>query len=270
MRHSKPFGSWKSPITSDLIVAGTIGLGEILLYGEDIFWIESRPSEAGRSVIVRRTPDGNTSDVTPPGFNARTTAHEYGGGSYIVDDDTVYFSNFTDQQLYRQRLGQSPERITSAEKIRFADGVLDHRRNQIYCVQEDHSAGGRDAVNTIVKVNIAGNTSGEVIVSGNEFYSSPRLSPDGKRLAWLTWNHPNMPWDGTELWVGELDDNGRILGARLIAGGKSESVFQPKWSPRGVLHFVSDRSGWWNLYRWVDDRIESLTEIEAEFGAPQW
>lgn len=265
-----PYGSWKSPITSDLIVAGTITLSEITLNGEDIYWIEGRPAEGGRSVIVRRTPDGNIADVTPPGFNARTTVHEYGGGAYIVDSGTVYFSNFADQQLYSQAPGQAPQPITLAEKMRYADGVIDRRRNLMFCVREDHTASDRDAVNTLVKVDLAGDSGGEVIVSGNDFYSSPRLSPDGKRLAWLTWNHPNMPWDGCELWVGDLDEEGRIVRATLVAGNKAESIFQPQWSPGGILHFVSDRTGWWNLYRASDSAAEPLTEKDVEFGAPQW
>ena len=264
------YGSWKSPITSDLIVAGTIGLGEIALDGEDVYWIESRPSESGRSVIVRRTPDGAVTDVTPPGFNARSTVHEYGGGAYFVDAGTVYFSNFTDQRLYRQGPGEPPRPLTSTEKMRYADGVIDRRRDLIYCIREDHTEGGRDAINTIVKIDLDGDASGEVIASGNDFYSSPRLSPDGSRLAWLTWNHPNMPWDGTELWVGELDQSGRIARSEIVAGGKGESIFQPEWSPGGVLHFVSDRTGWWNLYRLSEGGIESLCEMAAEFAAPQW
>ena len=265
-----PYGSWKSPITSDLIVTGTIGLGEITLDGNDTYWIESRPSEGGRNVIVRRTADGDTADVTPPGFNARTTVHEYGGGAYFVDAGTVYFSNFADQLLYRQAPGEPPRPITSTVRMRYADGVIDHRRNLAYCVREDHTGGGRDAINTLVKINLEGDSSGELIVSGNDFYSSPRLSPNEDRLAWLSWNHPNMPWDGTELWVGELDEAGRIAGARIIAGGQSESIFQPEWSPGGVLHFVSDRTGWWNLYRASDGGVESLCEKSAEFGGPQW
>ncbi len=265
-----PFGSWKSPITSDLIVAGTIGLGEIAVDGGDVYWIESRPSEGGRSVIVRRAPDGTITDITPHGFNSRTTVHEYGGGAYIIDSGTVYFSNFGDQRLYRQAPGETPQPITSTEKMRYADGLVDSRRNLIYCVREDHSQGGRDAINTLVKINLAGDACGEPIVSGNDFYSSPRLSPDGNRLAWLTWSHPNMPWDGCEVWVGELNDAGRIDRAEIVGGGKNESIFQPQWSPGGVLHFVSDRTGWWNLYRLSDSGVEPLCEIEAEFGAPQW
>ena len=265
-----PYGSWKSPITSDLIVAGTIGLGEIALEGDNTYWIESRPSEGGRSVIVRRSAEGDISDVTPAGFNARTTVHEYGGGAYMVSGGTVYFSNFTDQQLYRQAPGESPQPLTSTPKMRYADGVIDHRRNLIYCVREDHTEGGRDAINTLVKISLGGDSSGAVIASANDFYSSPRLSPDGNRLAWLSWDHPNMPWDGTELWVGQLDNAGRITGASIIAGGKTESIYQPEWSPDGRLHFVSDRTGWWNLYRVSDGAVESLCQKAVEFGAPQW
>jgi dipeptidyl aminopeptidase/acylaminoacyl peptidase len=269
-RIAASYGSWKSPITSDVIVAGTIGLGEIALDGNDIYWIESRPSEGGRNVIVRRTPDGAIADVIPAGFNARTTVHEYGGGAYFVHAGSVYFSNYADQQLYRQAPGGAPQPITSTEKMRYADGVIDHRRNVVYSVREDHTEGGRDAINTLVKINLGGDAAGEVIVSGNDFYSSPRLSPDGNRLAWLAWSHPNLPWDGTELWVGNLDESGRIVSAEIIAGGQNESIFQPEWSPAGVLHFVSDRTGWWNLYRSSERGIESLCQRAAEFGAPQW
>ena len=209
-------------------------------------------------------------DITPPGFNSRTTVHEYGGGAYFVDAGTVYFSNFADQQLYRLEGDQTPRAITSTPKMRYADSVLDKERNLIFCVREDHTEGGRDAINTLTKIDLTGDAAGEAIVSGNDFYSSPRLSPNRKQLAWLTWNHPNMPWDGTELWIGKLDAAGRIAASRRVAGGKAESIFQPEWSPGGVLHFVSDRKGWWNLYRVGDDGIESLYEMSAEFGAPQW
>jgi len=265
-----PYGSWKSPITSDLIVAGVISLGDLAVENEDIYWIESRPGEGGRSVIVRRTVDGAVSDVIPAGFNARTTVHEYGGGSYLVNRRTVYFSNFSDQRLYKLSPGSSPEPITSARKMRYADTVLDDKRNRLICVREDHTEGVRDAINTLCSVGLEGETEGEVLVSGSDFYSNPRISPDGKQLAWLSWNHPNMPWDGCELWVGEFDERGQIETARLVAGGKTESIFQPEWSPSGVLHFVSDKTGWWNLYRLVEGKLEALYEKEAEFGAPQW
>ncbi|HEV2915598.1 MAG TPA: S9 family peptidase [Pyrinomonadaceae bacterium] len=265
-----PYGSWKSPITSDLIVTGSIGLHQSTLDGEDVYWTEMRPSEGGRSVIVRRSADGRTEDVTPPPFNSRTRVHEYGGGDYLVADGTLYFSNFSDQRIYRQRMGQTPEAITPAVEMRYADAVSDARRNRLVCVREDHTEAGREAVNTLVSIDLEGEDSGRVIASGNDFYSSPRLSADGSRLAFLTWNHPNMPWDGTELWVSELDEAGSVTRSVRVAGGLRESIFQPEWSADGTLHFISDRSGWWNLYRFSEGRVEPLCPMEAEFGQPQW
>jgi dipeptidyl aminopeptidase/acylaminoacyl peptidase len=265
-----PYGSWKSPITADLIVAGTVSLDQVVLDGQDVYWLEGRPAEAGRYVVVRRTPHGKTEDVTPAPFNARTRVHEYGGGSYTVADGVVYFSNFVDQRIYRQRPGELPTAITPEGKTRYADCVVDRRRQSLICVREDHSDPAHEAVNTIVRVPLAGNDAGQVLAAGNGFCSSPRLSPDGSRLAWLTWNHPNMPWDGTELWVGELDDAGTIQSPQRVAGGAAESIFQPEWSPDGTLYIVSDRSGWWNLYRWRDGKVEALAPREAEFGRPQW
>ncbi|HYV05695.1 MAG TPA: S9 family peptidase [Blastocatellia bacterium] len=269
-RKISPFGSWASPISSDLIVAGTIGLGDPAIDGGAVYWIESRPSEKGRSVVVRRRPDGQISDAIPAGFNARTTVHEYGGGAYLVDNGTVYFSNFADQRIYRQAVGSGPEPVTLSEKMYYSDGVIDRRRNRMIAIREDHTEPGRDATNTIVSINLAGDKDGTVLVSGNDFYSTPRLRPGGNQLAWLTWNHPNMPWDGCELWVAEVKEDGSLGAAEKVAGGESESIFQPEWSPEGVLHFVSDRTGWWNLYRRRQRDIEALCEMPAEFGAPQW
>lgn len=263
-----PYGSWKSPITSDLIVAGTIGLGGVRLDGEVVYWTEMRPTEAGRNVIVRRTPDGKTTDITPAPFNVRTRVHEYGGGSYLVHQGTVYFSNFADQRLYRQDADAEPVAITPEAALRYADGVVDTQRSRLICVREDHTDEG-EAVNTIASIRLDGNTDQQVLVSGSDFYSSPRLSPDGSQLAWLCWNHPNMPWDGTELWVASVTADGSLKGAQKIAGGISESVLEPQWSPDGVLYFVSDRSGWWNLYRWQGE-IEPLCPMDAEFGSPHW
>lgn len=266
----RPYGSWKSPVTSDLIVAETIGLGGTAIEGDDVYWMELRPKEGGRLVAVRRTQDGTTTDLTPMPFNARTRVHEYGGRAYVVAGGTAYFSNFADQRLYRQDPGAEPRPITPATALWYADYVVDRRRNLLFCVREDHTAPG-EAVNTLVTVQCGGDErGGEVIVSGNNFYSSPRLSPDGSRLAWLTWNHPNMPWDGTELWVGEVNADGSLGRADRVAGGLEESIFQPEWSPDGVLYFVSDRTGWWNLYRWREGNVEALRPMEAEFGEPQW
>lgn len=273
-KKATPYGSWKSPITSDLIVAGTIGLGEIAIEGDDIYWLENRPTEGGRYVLVKRTPDGRTTDVTPQPFNVRTRAHEYGGGAYVVAGGTIYFSNFADQRLYRQAPGAPPQPLTPAKGFRYADSIFDAPRNRLFCVREDHTVPGSEAVNTLVAVDVnpsqPDENPGELLVSGNDFYSSPRLSPDGKLLAWLTWKHPNLPWDGTELWVGEFLPDGRLGQAEHVAGGSEESIYQPEWSPDGILHFVSDRTGWWNLYGWRNGCAEALCEKAAEFGMPQW
>lgn len=273
-----PYGSWKSPITADLIVAGTVGLGGIALDGEDVYWTEGRPAEAGRNVIVRRTPDGKTTDVTPPPFNVRTRVHEYGGGSFTVKDGIIYFSNFADQRLYKQKAGTGePQPLTSAGDRRYADAVIDSLRSRIICVCEDHTAGGHEPVNTLVSINLENGEDVQLLASGSDFYSSPHLSPDHSQLAWLSWNHPNMPWDGTQLWVANIQDDGSLSEPQLVAGGVTESIFQPEWSPDGVLYFVSDRSGWWNFYRWQPNlgkggvwEVESLCAMEAEFGLPQW
>ena len=269
-RQVAPYGSWKSSITSDLIVASTVGLGEIALDGDDIYWIEMRPAEGGRNVVVRRRPDGRTEDLTPPQFNARTRVHEYGGGAFLVADGTVYFSHFGDHRLYRQLPGAPPEPLTPPGRWRYADGIVDRQRGGLICVREDHTDPSREAVNTLVRIDVTRPSEGRVLVSGNDFYSNPRLSPDGSRLAWLTWCHPNMPWDGTELWVAELREDGALARAERVAGGERESIFQPEWSPDGILHFVSDRTGWWNLYRRRGGATAPLCAMEAEFGAPQW
>ena len=267
-----PYGSWKSPITSDLIVQGTIGLSQPRIAGDDVYWMEMRPSERGRQVIVRRSANGETVDINPPDFNARTRVHEYGGGDYVVHDGAVYFSNFADQQIYRCTAGDTPARITNeveSDRLRYADAVMDAARNRLVAVREDHRQENHEAQNAIVAISTESGSE-TVLVSGNDFYSSPRVSPDGSRLAWLTWNHPNMPWDGCELWTGDISGDGSIGNQKVIAGGLRESIFQPEWSPDGVLYFVSDRSGWWNIYRAVNDDLECVCEMEAEFGVPQW
>jgi dipeptidyl aminopeptidase/acylaminoacyl peptidase len=263
-----PYGSWKSPITSDVIVQKTLMLGEPQLDGQDVYWLEGRPAEGGRYVLVRRTPDGAVSDVTPPGFNARTRVHEYGGAAALVRDGTVWFSNFADQRLYVQRPGAEPEPLSPPVDLRYANATLDAARQRLICVREDHTGEG-EAVNSVVAMPLSGGA-GDVLVSGSDFYAHPRLSPDGAWLAWLSWDHPRMPWDGTELWLAPVNTDGSPGDARLVAGGVDDAVFQPEWSPGGVLHFISDRGGWWNLYRCRDGHVEALHPKEADFGQPLW
>ena len=269
MSQEAPYGSWKSPITTDLITDQSISLVELAVDDQDIYWSESHPKEGGRYTIMQRTPDGKITERTPPEFYVRTTVHEYGGGAFTVVDGVIYFINFKDQHLYRQGIGQKPEVLTPASGYRYADLVFDRNRNRLICIREDHT-GNDEAINTIVSINPNGGDNGKVIIEGNNFYSSARVSPDGTKLAYLTWNHPNMPWDGCELWVADLDREGMPLRLKLVAGSKTESIFQPEWSPDSVLHFVGEASGWWNLYRWDSNKIEALYPMEAEFGEPQW
>jgi len=229
-----------------------------------------RPGEGGRLVVVRGPPGRPPSDVTPGGFNARTRVHEYGGGAYAVDAGTVWFSNFADQRLYRQEVAGPAQPITPQAPLRYADAVIDRSRRRMICVRDDHTAVGREAVNTLVGLDLEGRGEARILAEGHDFYASPRLSPDGSQLAWLSWNHPNMPWDGTDLWLGAIGADGGVEGARRIAGGEGESIFQPAWSPGGSLYFVSDRSGWWNLYRWMGDHVQPVVRRAAEFGRPQW
>ena len=263
------YGSWKSPITAGVVAAGEVGLEQVRIAGGDIYWIERRSQEGGRKVIVCRSADGRVTDVTPAGFNARNRVHEYGGGDYAVAEDTIVFSNFTDQRLYLQRPGAEPRPLTPTADLRYADGVIDRGRNVLFCVREDHTGVG-EAINTVASVDLDRENAGEVLVSGNDFYCSPRLSPDGSQLAWLTWNHPNMPWDGAELWVGKLNEDGSVAKSVRVAGSITESICQPQWSPDGTLYFVSDRTGWWNLYRWCGDKVEPVCPMDAEFGEPPW
>jgi dipeptidyl aminopeptidase/acylaminoacyl peptidase len=262
------YGSWKSPVTPDMIVSRSIGLAQVEVDGEDIYWLESRPFEEGRSVIVRRTKNGEVKDATPEPYNVRTLVHEYGGGAFLVNRGTIYFSNFADQRLYRQRPGYIPVPVTPPGDRRYADGVFDSRIPGLICVCEEHR--GNEVTNSLVRIDAGGNGGMVNLVSGNDFYASPRLSPDCTRLAWLAWNHPAMPWDSSELWWGEVTPDGSISNSRKVAGGPEESICQPEFSPDGTLYYVSDKSGWWNLYRQQKAGAEPLCEMPAEFGVPHW
>jgi dipeptidyl aminopeptidase/acylaminoacyl peptidase len=267
-----PYGAWVSPISIDRVLqdAEVLYRSMVRWDGEDLYWSERRTLEEGRQAIVCRSADGRIADAIPPGYNARTRVHEYGGGPFAVSAGTVWFANFADQRIYRQDRGVAPRPITPAVDVRHADMVVDPERRRLFAVREDHTTGASEAVNSLVALDWNGEHDAIVVASGNDFYSSPKVSPDGGRLAWLTWNHPNMPWDGTELWVAELDAEGRVRSSRRIAGSRTESIYQPEWSPGGELYFVSDRSDWWNLYRARGEGDEPVCRRKAEFGAPQW
>jgi dipeptidyl aminopeptidase/acylaminoacyl peptidase len=248
-----------------------VTLREPRLAGGLVYWLEQRPTEGGRTVLVRLNDDRPT-DVTPPEFNVRTRVHEYGGGSYLVTGKTIFFSNFDDQRLYRQDGSAAPTPITeqaaSSASLRYADARLTRDGGFLVCVRERHGTG--DVANEIVLVPAEGSRPTRVIERGRDFYSSPRPSPDARSLAWLAWDHPYMPWERTELWVATVSPEGSLRDRRLVAGGGDESIFQPDWSPEGELHFVSDRTGWWNLYRERDGAVVPLAPVEREFGAPAW
>ncbi len=266
--HQAPFGSWRSPITAARVAAGGVALGDAAVDGNAIYWSEARPGEGGRVVVVRRAADGRITDVTPADYSVLSRVHEYGGGAFTVHCGTVLFVNLTDQQIYSQCPGEQPRRLTDLPTCRFADLRADGKRARVLAVCEDHAGDGEPA-NTLVAVSLV-DGSVVTLARGADFYAAPALSLDGRRLAWLSWNHPVMPWDGTELWLAELDGAGLPQAPARIAGGPEESVVQPRWARDEVLHFVSDRSGWWNLYRWQAGRIEPLCPQAAEFGQPPW
>jgi dipeptidyl aminopeptidase/acylaminoacyl peptidase len=269
------YGEWKSPISSDLIVAGTVGLGQICLADDRVYWSEARPTEAGRNVVCGWSSQQGIQEINPAPFNARTRVHEYGGGAFIVAQNTLYFSNFADQRLYSQKNGELPQVLTPEGQWRYADACFDPQRQRLICVREDHTIPAQEAVNTLVTVDWQGQV--QVLAAGHDFFASPILSPDGQKLAWITWNHPNMPWDGTELWVATVAADGQLTDGQKVAGGREESIFQPQWGLDDRLYFVSDRTGWWNLYRCHDPHdpqfvgeVEALCPKQAEFGLPQW
>ncbi|TXL82243.1 S9 family peptidase [Vineibacter terrae] len=274
---TRPYGSWLSPITADLIVAESIGLSDVQLDGAAICWIEGRPREKGRNVLVRHRAGDTPQELTPAGFNARTRVHEYGGGATVVRDGIAYASSMADQRLYRCAPDAAPVALTPAPDAddpqaghRYADGVIDAARNRWIGVRESHAGAGGPVENTIVAVDLAAGGAGHVLASGNDFYAAPRLSPDGSRLAWLTWRHPNMPWVETELRVADIAPDGSLTAERLVAGGSGESVLQPEWAPDGILHFIADRSGWWNLYRLEGSDVRALAPRAADFAQAPW
>jgi dipeptidyl aminopeptidase/acylaminoacyl peptidase len=266
-----PYGAWPSPIRIDDLLGDTVRLREPWIDGDETYWIEGRPAEAGRSVLVGRAADGTIADLTPSPFDVRTRVHEYGGGAFTVAGGTVVFSNRTDGRLYRLDPGvPEPHPITPEGEYRYADFRFDAGRRRFLAVREDHTGEGQP-VAAIVEVSLDGERVPRVLVEGPDFLAAPRLSPDGSTLAWLEWDHPDMPWDSTRLRIANVREDGFLDAAELAAGGLEESIVQPEWSPDGVLHFVSDRSGWWNLYRLKEGpRLEPLAPMETEVADPAW
>jgi dipeptidyl aminopeptidase/acylaminoacyl peptidase len=262
-------GLWESPITPARAAARSAAPSEVRVDGGDIYWLESRPAEGGRAVIVRRDSSGEISEILPPPFSARSRVHEYGGGVYAAAGGVVYFSHDADGRLYRLDPGQTPRPITPEGDLRYGDLSVDQRRGRLLAVREDHRRPGLP-VNELVAVDCRGGRRVEVLFSGRDFYAAPHLNPDWSRIAFLAWSLPDMPWDGTELWTAELDKEGRPSALRKVAGGREESIFQPQWSPAGQLYFVSDRTGWWNICRVAEGDIVPVCPLEAEFGLPLW
>ena len=267
-----PYGAWASPLSARAIAAGSRPLGAPMVgAGGELFWIEGLADEGGRSAVVRADANGARTIVTPAPFNARSRVHEYGGGAALIAQGAICFSNFADNLVYLQRGDAAPHALTQDSLRRHADFVFDAGRQRLIAVREDHSRGGAEAVNTIAGIALDGSPdNSRVLASGFDFYAAPRLSPDGRRLAWLCWNHPAMPWNETELWLADVAADGSLAGARRVAGGDGEALCQPRWSPRGELFVVSDRTGWWNLYRVAVNGLAPLCPMAAEFGQPMW
>ncbi|MGB5564915.1 MAG: prolyl oligopeptidase family serine peptidase [Acidimicrobiia bacterium] len=267
MSTTAPYGSWQSPVGAADTVAGIVRFSDLQYDDGSLYWLESRPSEGGRTALVRRTDDGTIGDVLPDTVNLRTMAHEYGGGAYRADSGDLVYSEFTDQRLYRVTPDGSTTPLTSEpprpRSVRFADSVRLFDGSLI-AVRESHPAEG-EAVNELVLIRTDGTV--DVIASGSDFYSTPRLSPDNTRLAWIEWDHPNMPWDGTRLVVADVESTAACT---VVAGGDDESIVQPEWAPDGTLVFASDRTGWWNLYRYDGLETMPILEMEAEFAGPAW
>ena len=268
-----PYGAWPSPITADRAAAASVGLSETRATGDATTWLERRPQERGRSVVVRSTPGAEPVDVTPPEVSVRTRVHEYGGGSYAVAGAITYFVNFEDQRLYRQEIGGAPTAITPEPVVprglRYADMNVSPDGRLIASVHERHQGDGVP-VNELVVIPADGSAM-STLASGRDFYAFPRWSPDGARIAFLAWDFPRMPWDGTELLVVEVASDGSPGPSRVVAGGERESIFQPAWGPDGSLTFVSDRTDWWNLYReGAGGELTNLTPMAAEFAVPMW
>jgi dipeptidyl aminopeptidase/acylaminoacyl peptidase len=266
-KQAAPCGAWSSPISAEVVAAGAAPLSQVMLDGADVYWLAGRANEAGRNTLLRKRGE-RIEELTPAPFNVRSRVHEYGGGAYLAARGSAWFSHYADNRIYRLDGEGQPVPMSAGGAMRYADFVLDGARQRLVGVREDHSAGAAYPVNTICAIGFDGLET--VLVEGSDFYAAPRISPDGRQIAWLSWNHPRMPWQGTELWLADIGDDGKLANRHQVAGGDSESICQPEWSPGGVLHFVSDLSGWWNLYKFEATTVHALCPREAEFAGPHW
>jgi dipeptidyl aminopeptidase/acylaminoacyl peptidase len=282
-RKTQAYGTWLSPISAEMLASSAVSLGQTFIDFDNVYWLETRPAEKGRSVLVgvslsglSKDERGNNlepqrQDITSSEFNVRTSVHEYGGGAALIAGGNVYFSHFADHRVFKHNLESKQVSPLSKEgPSRFADFCLDERRNRLILVREDHSEPGLEALNSLDVLSLNGPSEPETLLTGSDFFSSPRLSPDGRLLAWLTWNHPNMPWDESKLWTANVGNDGSLSNIQQIAGGQGVSIAQPEWGPDNTLYFVSDHDGWWNLSASYSGLVEPLLEMEAEFAVPQW
>lgn len=270
--HSLPYGTWPSPITAASLVAGARGISGLQFDRGWLYWTEARPDEAGRVTIMRWRDGTDPEQVLPAPFNARTRVHEYGGSSYLVHEGVIWFSHFPDQRLYRFRVGETPRPVTPAVELRFAACQPDPARRRLICVREDHRGTG-EARNTLVALPMAGEeTEGLVLFDAADFVSAPSLSRDGTRIAFVSWNHPHMPWDETSLWSAGFDAAGGLQDLTRHNPDGGESVLDPQWAADGTLYAITDRDNWWSIHR-VDGTAFTRIghgERAVEIGGPMW
>jgi len=263
-----PYGLWPSPVSAELVARSGVRLGDPLLLDGVLYWCEGRPQEKGRNVLVAADAAGAIKDVLPEPFSARSRVHEYGGLAYTGAGRTLWFVNDADQDIYQIRDGEPPHRLTELPEWRFAEPVADPGRQRLICIGEQLLEAAEPRAALVAVDMVTGVL--EVLHEGHDFYTSPRLSPDGEQLVWLAWDHPDMPWDGTWLCHARVTAEGALADITTLAGGPGESIFQPEFHPAGGIVYVSDRSNWWNLYYYRDQRSTALYPLEAEFGLPQW
>ncbi|MFF5211839.1 prolyl oligopeptidase family serine peptidase [Streptosporangium sp. NPDC000396] len=265
-----PYATWPSPISTTGVARSGLRLGFPTVLGEEAWWTEDRPAEGGRTTIMHRGTDGTHHELLSAPWSARTRVHEYGGRSYVVvPGDGVVFANLADQRLYLLLPGVEPEPITPEPGLeaglRYADMVF--HDGQVWCVRERHHDNGKVS-RSIVSIPLHGGAEPRERVSGSDFYACPTISPDGEHLAYICWNHPRMPWNGTELRITKLADGA----SWTVSGGSTESVLAPQWRDDRRLYLISDRSGWWNLYQVgiYDASLRALCPVEEEFSGPLW